>query len=456
MNGQEACGTTVIRGGRVIDPSQPIDRVDDVTIVDGRIESIGPAGLGANRTIDAEGLLVCPGLIDMHVHLREPGGEDQETIETGTLAAGGGGFTAVACMPNTRPPIDNLPTLRFVQDRASQVARCRVYPVAAMTVGQRGQVPVDMAALKAAGAVAFSDDGRGVNDDRVMREVIQRARACEALLIQHCESSELAGGGCMNLGVVSRQLGVPGIDPRAEEEMLARDLRLLRETPVRYHVAHVSTRGAVALVRRAKAEGLPVTAEVAVHHLVLTEDAVVTFGANAKMNPPLRTIQDVIACREGLCDGTIDCIVTDHAPHTAEAKARGLMDAPFGIIGLETAWGLAWEAIGATDRLGAAGLVDRMCCGPARVLQLCNLGTLARGSLADVTLIDAGAVWAYDVTSAFSKSKNTPFQGKGMVGRPVATLVGGVVRYVAEGYRARLSIAGSSGSGAVNLGNLHT
>ena len=427
----------MIRGGRVIDPSQSIDRVADVTIVDGRIGAVGPAGSAAGGTIDAEGLIVCPGLIDMHVHLREPGGEDQETIETGTLAAAAGGFTSVACMPNTRPPIDDLPTLRFVQDRAGQVARCRVYPIAAMTVGQRGQVPVDMAALKAAGAVAFSDDGRGVNEERVMRELIERARACDALLIQHCELAEFVGGGCMNLGRISRQIEVAGIDPRAEEEMLARDIRLIRETPVRYHVAHVSTKGAVDLVRRAKAERLPVTAEVAVHHLVLTEEAVLKFGANAKMNPPLRTAEDVQACRAGLCDGTIDCIVTDHAPHTAEAKAKGLREAPFGITGLETAWGLCWEVLVATGCLDAAGLVDRMSYGPAKLLQLCNLGTLVPGAPADVTLIDPAATWVYDVTSVFSMSKNTPFLGRPLVGRPVATLVQGVPRHTVEGYHSR-------------------
>ncbi|UCG17608.1 MAG: dihydroorotase [Phycisphaerales bacterium] len=442
MDPRQSQGRTVIRAGRVIDPSQSIDRVDDVTIVDGRIESVGPAAERPDRTIDAGGLIVCPGLIDMHVHLREPGGEEQETIETGTRAAAGGGFTAVACMPNTKPPIDNVDTLRAVLDKARSGAHCRVYPVAAMTVGQRGQVPVDMPALKAAGAIAFSDDGIGLDDDRVARAVFDRARPCDALLIQHCEVAALSAGGCVNQGRIAEQLGVAGIDPRAETEMLARDLDLLRGSPVRYHVAHVSTERAVDLVRRGKAEGLPVTAEVTVHHLALTEDAVLRQGANAKMKPPLRTEADVAACRRGLCDGTIDCIATDHAPHTAEAKERGLRDAPFGVVGLETAWPVSWGVLVETGRLDPAGLIDRMSCQPARILGLSDQGTLAAGTVADVTMLDATASWVLSANSLISKSNNSPFIGRHLVGRCVATLVAGVCRYVAEGSEGRFAQPG--------------
>jgi dihydroorotase len=431
-------GVTVISGGRVIDPSQGIDRADDLTISAGQIESIGP-GSDRQRTIDATGLLVCPGLIDAHVHLREPGGEDQETIETGTRGAAAGGFTAVACMPNTRPPIADAEILRFVLDRARQAGHCRVHPVAAMTIDSRGESASDLAGLQEAGAIAFSDDGRGVDNSAVMAAVVKAARECGALLIQHCEDHALAGGGCINLGVVSDELGLPGIDPRAEEAMLARDLDFIRENPARYHVAHVSTQGSVELIRQAKAAGLPVTAEVAVHHLVLTERAVHDWGVNAKMNPPLRTEADVAACQAGVCDGTIDCIVTDHAPHTAEAKARGLREAPFGITGLETAWALSHAALVGAGQLGLPDLVDRMSCGPARVLGLDQEGSLRVGSAADVVLIDPDARWVVDANTVFSKSNNTPFWGWKLTQRPVATVVGGRVCSMAAGYTQRLS-----------------
>lgn len=415
----------VLRGGRVIDPSQGIDRTDDVTIVAGRIESIGPGPDRADRIVDADGLLVCPGLVDMHVHLREPGGEAQETIETGTRAAAAGGFTAVACMPNTNPPIADAETLRFVLDKAGQTAHCRVYPVAAMTKDRLGREAVDLAALKAAGAVAFSDDGAGVNDRAVMQAVLERARECDALLIQHCEMAELAAGGVVNLGPVSRALGVPGIDPRAEEDMIARDLELLSQTPARYHVAHVSTAGAVERIRQAKRAGLPVSAEVTVHHIILNEAACLQIGTNAKMNPPLRSDDDVEACRQGLVDGTIDCIVTDHAPHTAEAKAAGWAKAPFGIIGLETAWPLAFWALVEPGRMSVPRLVEMMSTRPARILGLSGAGTLAPGVPADVTLIDPRLRWSVEADALSSKSRNTPFLGWKLAGRPVGVMVGG-------------------------------
>ncbi len=427
----------VIRRGRIVDPAQGIDRVDDVTIVGGRIERIGPADPHPRRTVDARGLLVCPGLIDMHVHLREPGGTETETIETGTAAAAAGGFTAVACMPNTEPPIADPETVRWVLDRARAVAKCRVYPVAAMTVARAGRMPVDMAALKRAGAVAFSDDGGGIDDDQTARAVIEQARATGSLVIQHCEFADIAAGGCVNLGRVSRKLGVPGIDPRAEDEMIARDLSILRDRPTPYHVAHISTAGAVNLVRQAKADGLPVTAEVTVHHLLLTEDAVVEHHANAKMSPPLRTAADVAACREGLRDGTIDCIVTDHAPHTAESKATGLTTAPFGIIGLESAWSLVHGGLVETRLLSLSDLVERMSRRPAQILGLSDQGTLAPGTAADVALIDPEARWTLDVTSMFSKSNNSPFLGRTLTGRCAATIVNGTIKYVARGWAGR-------------------
>jgi dihydroorotase len=421
----ETRGTTILRGGRVIDPSQGIDRTDDVTIVDGRIEVIGPGPDRADRIVDADGLLVCPGLVDMHVHLREPGGEAQETIETGTRAAAAGGFTAVACMPNTNPPIDDAKTLRFVLDKAKQTAHCRVYPVAAMTKGRLGREAVDLAALQAAGAVAFSDDGAGVNDRAVMQAVVEQARQCDALLIQHCEVAEMAAGGVVNLGTVSRALGVPGIDPQAEEEMIARDLELLSQTPARYHVAHVSTAGAVERIRQAKRAGLPVTAEATVHHIILNEEACLHAGPNAKMNPPLRSNNDVEACRQGLAVGTIDCIVTDHAPHTADAKAAGWQKAPFGVIGLETAWPLAFWALVESGRMDVPRLVELMSTRPARILGLSGAGTLAAGAPADVTVIDPRLRWVVQADALCSKSRNTPFLGWKVTGRPVGVMMGG-------------------------------
>lgn len=417
--------TVVIRGGRVVDPSQKLDEVTDVTLRDGRIASIGPAHSAGHATVDAAGLIVCPGLIDIHVHLREPGGEATETIESGTRAAAAGGFTAVACMPNTRPPIADADTIRFVLDKAARVGSCRVYPVAAMTVGRQGGTPVDMAALMAAGAVAFSDDGAGLDDDKVARAVFEQAAACGALLMQHCEVAALAGDGCVNEGPVADALGLPGIDPAAEEQMIARDLDLLRRFPARYHVSHISTAGAVEQVRRAKAAGLPVTAEVTIHHLTLTQEAVLHLGPNAKMKPPLRTAADVEACRQGLVDGTIDCIATDHAPHSSEAKARGLKEAPFGIIGVESAWPLASKALVESGRCELTRLIDLMSCTPARILGRVSQGTLAPGSEADVSLIDPAHRWVFDVASIQSKSTNSPFLGCDFIGRSMLTFVGG-------------------------------
>jgi dihydroorotase len=298
-----------------------------------------------------------------------------------------------------------------------------------MTLGRQGKEPVDVAALMAAGVVAFSDDGNGVDDDGVARAVFTRAAESGALLMQHCEMAELARGGCVNRGPVADALNVPGIDPAAEEQMIARDLDLLRQIPTRYHVSHISTAGSVERVRAAKAEGLPVTAEVTVHHLTLSEQTVLQKGPDAKMNPPLRTAADVEACQQGLLDGTIDCIATDHAPHPAEEKARGLKEAPFGIIGLESAWPLACKALVETGKLDLPGLIDRMSCSPARIVGLAGQGTLSPGSEADVTLIDPGQTWVFDVTSIHSKSSNSPFLGTPLSGRCVAVLVAGACRY---------------------------
>jgi dihydroorotase len=410
----------VLRGGRVIDPDTSRDEIADVAIVGGLIGEDAPGG---TYVLDAAGCIVCPGLIDIHVHLREPGFTHKETIETGTRAAAAGGFTYVACMPNTNPPLDHPDLVRLVIEKAERAGHCLVGPIAAITEGRRGRKVVDMAALKRAGAVGFSDDGDGVEDDEVMREAFVRAHEVGAVLIQHCEDRGLAAGGVMHLGAVSRRMGLPGIDPRAEESMIERDLQLCRETGARYHVAHVSTAKAVQLVREAKAGGLPMTTEVCTHHLMLTDEACLGNDPNTKMHPPLRTEEDVAACRGGLVDGTIDCIVTDHAPHAAEEKAKGFLKAPPGIVALETAVGLAARAMIESGSADWPRVVEWLTTGPARVLGL-PTPSLRVGSEAAVTVIDPDLEWTVDPERFQSKGRNTPVSGWKLKGRAVATVIG--------------------------------
>lgn len=420
--------TLLIRGGHVIDPATGMDGVGDVLIVDGKIAEVGGSLNGDGSVLHAAGLIVCPGLVDMHVHLREPGGEHKETLESGTRAALAGGFTTVACMPNTNPPLDNPALVRSVIEKSRAVGGCRVCPIAAITVGRLGRQVVDLEALRSAGAVAFSDDGDGVEDDGVMAEAFSRAAALDVLLIQHCEFKALSRGGVMHLGAVSRRLGVAGIDPAAEERMIERDLDLLRRAGGRYHVAHISTGRAVDLVRRAKAEGLGVTTEVCPHHLLLTDEACASLDPNTKMHPPLRTADDVEACREGVCDGTIDGLVTDHAPHAAEEKARGFVGAPFGIIGLETSVALAAEALVRPGRLTWPQLIRRMSTVPAAILGVAG-GSLAPGSAGNVTLIKPDAEWRLVPQNMASRSRNSPFLHRELVGRVAATIYCGKIGY---------------------------
>jgi len=425
----------VISGGRLIDPGTGRDEIGDLFIHDGRIVEIEavptviPAQTGTARSdgalkrIDGSGLIVCPGLSDIHVHIREPGAEHKETIETGTRAAAAGGFTFVACMPNTNPPIDTAETVRFVQQRAAQAGFCQVGPVACITKRRSGKELTDFKALKDAGAVAFSDDGVGVEDDALMREAFCLARAVDAVLIQHCETSRLSAGGVMHLGSVSRRVNLPGLDPRSEEAMIERDLRLIAQACSRYHVAHISTAAAVELVRQAKSAGLPVTAEVCPHHLLLTDEACGDGDPNTKIHPPLRTFGDVNACRMGLVDGTIDCIATDHAPHTAAEKAVGFLKAPPGIVGLETAIALSARAMIEAGLADWADLIRWFTVGKTRVLGLPTT-TMNVGSTANLTLIDPDCQWTIDPANFISRSCNTPFAGWQVVGRPVATIRG--------------------------------
>ena len=410
----------LIRGARVIDPYAGRDEVADLAIVDGIIAS-GPAAGSAE--IDGAGLIVTAGLMDIHVHLREPGQTHKETIESGTAAAAAGGFTFVACMPNTSPTLDNPGTVKLVLDQARRAGRCAVGPLAAITKDRAGKELTDFRTLKEAGVVAFSDDGTGVEDDGVMRAALERAREVDTVLVQHCEYKHLSNGGVMHLGGVSRRLELPGLDPISEEAMIERDIDLSRQTGGRYHVAHISTARAVEMVRRAKAAGLPVTSEVCTHHLILTDEACSEADPNTKMHPPLRPQADVDACRQGLLDGTIDCIVTDHAPHAADEKAVGFEGAPPGIVGLETALGLAVKAMIETGLADWPQLVAWFTSGAASVLKR-ELQGLRVGATADLTLIDPNAAWTVDPTKFAAKSRNTPFSGWELGGRSVGTVRG--------------------------------
>lgn len=410
----------LIRGGRIIDPFTNRDETADIAIERGLIAE---AAAKDAHVIDAAGWIVCPGLMDIHVHLREPGQTHKETIETGTAAAASGGFTFVACMPNTTPPLDHPDSVRLVLDRVRSFEHCEVSPIAAITRGRGGRELTDFGALLDAGAVAFSDDGTGVEDDSVMRAAFAQARKVGAVLIQHCEYKTLSAGGVMHLGDVARRVGMPGLDPRSEEAMIERDLALCRETNARYHVAHISTARAVNLVRQAKANGLPVTAEVCVHHLALTDEACAKLDPNMKMHPPLRTRADVKACRRGLLDGTIDCIVTDHAPHTAEEKAVGFLEAPPGIVGLETAVGVAAHAMIESGLADWPQLVRWFTTGPAAVLNRPET-SIRVGNRADLTLLDPCAEWTVDPERFLSQGRNTPFSGWRLKGRALGTVRG--------------------------------
>jgi dihydroorotase len=385
--------------------------------------NLGPA----DETIDAAGKLVAPGLVDVHVHFREPGDEEEETIATGSAAAVAGGFTTVCCMPNTRPPLDTEAAIEFVLREGQRAGLANVYPIGAVTKGRIGKELAEIGSMHARGAVAFSDDGVGVGDASVMRKALQYLKMFDAVLMQHCEEPSLSGGA-MHAGLVSTTLGLPGIPPEAEQLMIARDLLLNRAIGCRYHVQHVSTAWSVELVRRAKADGQSVTCEVAPHHLLLTDENCRGYDTNYKMNPPLRTAADVAACIAGVVDGTIDCLATDHAPHRAEEKELEFADAPFGIIGLECALPLYAKALVEPGHISWPKLIELMTIAGAKVAKL-NKGTLAVGAEADVTIIDPNLKWTVDVAKFRGKSRNCPFHGWTVTGRATHTIVGGEVKW---------------------------
>ena len=420
----------LLRGGTLVDPSQRVNEVGDLLISDGEI-----AGLGRSidapedaEVVDCEGLIVSPGFIDVHCHLREPGREDVETIATGARAAAAGGFTAVCAMPNTDPVTDNQAAVGFIVRQAQRAAAARVYPIGAISVGQDGKVLAEFGEMVGAGAIAVSDDGRPVASAQLMRTALEYARTFKIPVIDHCEEPTLSAGGAMNEGIVSAQLGLKGIPAEAEEIMVIRDILLARLTGGHVHLAHMSTRGSVELIRWGKERGVNVTAEVCPHHLSLTEESVRGYDTNAKMNPPLRTADDVAALREGVKDGTIDLIATDHAPHHYDEKEREFADAPNGIVGLETALAVIVTNLVETGYLGFSDLVDRMACTPARLFNLPG-GSLKRGEAADVTVFDPSARWKVDPSRFLSKGRNSPYTGMTLVGQAACTIVAGSVVY---------------------------
>jgi dihydroorotase len=416
----------LIRNGRIIDPASGMDEIGDVLIVNGKIARLGGSGENADEILDATGKIVAPGFIDMHVHLREPGLEHAETIESGSRAAVAGGFTSICCMPNTMPVNDSPMVTRFIVERAHKMAACHVFPIGAITKGSEGEELAPIGSMKAAGVVAISDDGRPVMNARVTRRAMEFARSFDLPLIQHCEDLNLSAGGDMHEGSHSTRLGLRGIPSASEDVMVARDILLAELTGVRYHVAHLSTKNAVAMVAFAKSRGLTVTAEATPHHFAITDAELANYDSNYKMKPPLRSDADVTAVIDGIVSGAIDAIATDHAPHTGSQKMQEFERCPFGITGLETAIGLSLETLVHSGKISVPRLIALFTTGPESILSL-GRGRLAEGGIADVTVFDLDSEWTYLAERSCSKSKNSPFDGRRFVGGPFATVVSGQI-----------------------------
>ena len=421
----------LLAGGRILDPANGLDATGDVLVQNGRIAAVettpGRIDAGDAAQVDVDGLLVCPGLIDPHVHLREPGQGAKETIESGSRAAAAGGFSTVCCMPNTAPALDTPDMVEWVAMRARERAACRVLVAAAATVGRHGEALAPMHAMQAAGAVAFTDDGDGIADADLMRKVLQTCASLGVAFMQHCQEPTLTRGAQMHEGPMSAKLGLVGWPRVAEELMLERDLRLDRSIGARYHAQHLSSGGSVDILRAARADGVPATGEVSPHHLLLTDAAVDGFDTHAKMNPPLREESDRLALVQGVADGVITVLATDHAPHTPAEKAKPFEEAPLGIIGVETALPIYVETLVATGAIDWPRLIALMTIEPARLLGIADLGFggLAVGSPADVTVIDPNERWTIAADDFESRSRNCPFDGRDVQGRAVLTLVDG-------------------------------
>jgi len=417
----------LIQNGRVIDPASGRDEVCDVAIEGGAIKGVGKVRGKGREVIDAAGMIVCPGLIDLHVHCREPGHEEEETVATASAAAVAGGFTAICAMPNTHPPMDNDTSVHYVLHRGGEAALARVMPVGCITKQREGEELAEMGMMLDAGAVAFSDDGTGVASAVLMQRALQYTGMIGAPLMQHCQDPDLFTGA-MNSGAVAVRLGLGGIAASGEQIMLQRDLELVRRTGAPYHMQHVSSAGSVELIRAAKAAGLPVTAEATPHHLLLTDAACMGYDPNYKVNPPLRSAADVEAIRQGVVDGTIDCLASDHAPHAKEEKELEFNLAPFGIVSLDCSLALYVKALVATKLLDWPALIARMTVNPASVINK-PLGTLAVGAAGDVTIIDPAKRWTIRPKAFASKARNCPYGHWRVRGRAVCTIVGGQVKF---------------------------
>jgi dihydroorotase len=423
----------LIKNGWVIDPANGVDKECDVLIVDGKIAEVGRIDKPAQTVIDATGRLVTPGLIDIHVHFREPGDEGEETIASGSAAAVAAGFTSVVCMPNTSPVIENETDVEYIHRKGRQARKTHVYTMGAITKGRQGVELAEMGFMAEAGAVGFTDDGKGVQNPSVMLRALKYAAMFDVVVAQHCQDDSFAGEGVMNAGFYSTILGLPGMDALAEQAMLWRDIQLvkkIRPARIRYHAQHISTAGSVDLIRAAKKDSLPVTCEVTPHHLFFTEERCAEYDTNYKVNPPLRTARDIDALKEAIAEGLIDALVTDHAPHLQSEKELEFLAAPFGIASLECALGLYVKALIEPGILDWPGLIRLMTEKPAKIIGI-DKGTLGKGKQADVTIIDPNAEYEIDVNKFRSKSRNCPYHGWKVKGKVEETIVGGEIRFQA-------------------------
>jgi dihydroorotase len=424
----------LIKNGRIIDPANNIDEKCDVLVTEGKIAEVGKVEKDVKNVIDAQGKLVTPGLIDIHVHFREPGDEEEETIASGSAAAVAAGYTSVVCMPNTNPVVENETDVEYIHRKARQARKTHVYTMGAITKGLAGVELAEMGFMSEAGAVGFTDDGNGVQDPAVMLRALKYAGMFDVVIAQHCQDDRIAGKGVMNSGYYSTILGLPGIDPLAEQAMLWRDIQLIKKLPpekVRYHAQHISTADSVELIRSAKKESLPITCEVTPHHLLLTEECCAEYDTNYKVNPPLRTKKDCEALKQAIADGLVDALITDHAPHLQSEKELEFLTAPFGIVSLECALGLYVKALIEPGILDWPALIRLMTEKPAKVIGI-DKGTLSAGRQADITIIDPEARYVVDANTFLSKSRNCPYDGWTVKGKVETTIVGGEIRFQAS------------------------